>query len=229
MDTGSDRSKNSTTILAALLAALLAGGIVFVWQNAKVKDQESAVAEAQLAATEAKSSVTDLQTQVDKLQTQLKDALKGGSGKPPKDGGGTNNQADPLALDDGRYPVTVEAIDYSANKLTFDLIQFYTGNAADKAAREDGVIGAGEHIENDIYSRNDSKQLRTFDVEPGAPITVVWWHKDMDPKGVKVITLAQLYNVFHGSASWQQADAGEPYWITVSGGTITQMQGQYTP
>jgi len=122
----------------------------------------------------------------------------------------------------------IKTIDYSGNKLTFDLIQWFQGNAADKAAREDGVIGPGEHIENDIYSRNDSKQLRTFDVDSGAPVTVVWWHKDMDPDGVKVITLAQLYNVFQGSASWQQNDTGV-YWISVKDGKITQMKGQYSP
>jgi len=61
-----------------------------------------------------------------------------------------------------------------------------------------------------------------------APVTLVWWQKDMDPDGVKVITLAQLYNVFNGAAAWQLNDIGV-YWITVNDGKITQMEGRYSP
>ena len=83
MDTGSsDRSKNSTTILAAVLAALLAGGVVFVWQNAKVKEQEAAASEAAAVAAGVQGRLLELQPQIEKLQAQLQDALEGGSGKP---------------------------------------------------------------------------------------------------------------------------------------------------
>jgi hypothetical protein len=57
--------------------------------------------------------------------------------------------------------------------LTVDYAQLLTGEAADKAAQEDGVIGPGEHIENDYYIRNQNRRLRTFGIASTASVKLL--------------------------------------------------------
>jgi hypothetical protein len=57
--------------------------------------------------------------------------------------------------------------------LTIDYAQLLTGPAADKAAQEDGVIGPGQHIENDYYIRNKNPKLRTFPISPSATVQLL--------------------------------------------------------
>ena len=62
-----------------------------------------------------------------------------------------------LPQDRGSGPATI----------TFDLIQFFTGEAATKAAAEDGQ---GSPAPNDYYIRNVNPRLRTLPVRADAPI-----------------------------------------------------------
>jgi hypothetical protein len=46
--------------------------------------------------------------------------------------------SEPVVLADGRHPVYLKTVDPDRQAITFDLIQFFTGDAATKAAAEDG-------------------------------------------------------------------------------------------
>ena len=114
-DTGDNgRSKNAIVVLVALLAALLAGGLVFVWQSAEVRGKQQSTQRVMASLTEAQGKLADLQTQVDELNAALEDSSS--KPKPQKSQDGSNAQpADPLALDDGKYPVLIKSIDASGN------------------------------------------------------------------------------------------------------------------
>jgi hypothetical protein len=60
-------------------------------------------------------------------------------------------------------------VDPAARAVTVDVIQFLTGDAAARAAAEDG---AEVPPPNDYYIRDASSRLRTLPTAPGAPITV---------------------------------------------------------
>ena len=61
-----------------------------------------------------------------------------------------------------------KTVDPGQQTITFDLIQFFTGEAATKAAAEDGQESPPP---NDYYIRNVNSRLRTLPVRSGAPIT----------------------------------------------------------
>jgi hypothetical protein len=46
--------------------------------------------------------------------------------------------SEPVVLEGGRHPVSLKTVDPERRTITFDLVQFFTGDAAAKAAAEDG-------------------------------------------------------------------------------------------
>jgi len=232
--------KGSKTAVAVLIgvvvAALVAGGLVFVWQNGKIKDKDDALAAAQKQQASTQQQLDELTGKVSDLQGQLKKAQgqlrKTGHelNKEKEKQQQTQRQVEELtgpSLPDGRYVVDIKSIDMAAGppKTTFDVMQWFTGKAADKAAKQDG---AESPVPNDYYIRNESNQLRTFDVDPGAPVSIVCWHRTSVPDG-KAITLAQLGAIFDGSANWQKCAQNSPYWLTVASDKITKIEAQYLP
>jgi hypothetical protein len=63
----------------------------------------------------------------------------------------------------------LQAVDADRRKVTFDLIQYLTGDAATRAAAEDGEESPPP---NDYYIRNVNPRLRTLPVRADASITV---------------------------------------------------------
>jgi hypothetical protein len=70
---------------------------------------------------------------------------------------------------DGVQVARVVRVDPAAGTVTVDVIQFLTGDAATRAAAEDG---AEVPPPNDYYIRNASSRLRTLPVASTAPITI---------------------------------------------------------
>jgi hypothetical protein len=105
----------------------------------------------------------------------------GGSGEPsgtegtpattaaPPSTAATPTTSEPVVLAGGRHPVYLKTVAPDRPTITFDLIQFFTGEAATKAAAEDGEESPPP---NDYYIRNVNSRLRTLPVQSGAPITV---------------------------------------------------------
>jgi hypothetical protein len=128
---------------------------------------------------------------------------------------------EPAVLADGRHPVYLKTVDASGRTITFDLIQFFTGDAATKAAAEDGEESPPP---NDYYIRNVNPRLRTLPVQAGAPITVnvlAAQETGSSTKNVPV-DLEKLASYFPNSGT-------PPFWITVAQGQVTRMEQQYLP
>ena len=110
-------------------------------------------------------------------------------------------------------------------ELRVDPAQFLSGLTAQRAAVEDGVIGPGEAVPNDYYTRDESHRLLTFRVGRRAHVTVM----TRGPKATS-ITVSELARALAGKKTahplWEP-QAG--YWIRVAGDTVRALDQQYTP
>jgi hypothetical protein len=124
-------------------------------------------------------------------------------------------------LADGRHPVYLKTVDPDRPTITFDLIQFFTGEAATKAAAEDG---AESPPPNDYYIRNVNSRLRTLPVRSDAPITVNVLGAQSSGSSTKdvSVTLDELAGYFPNSGT-------APFWITVEQGQVTKIAQQFLP
>lgn len=117
------------------------------------------------------------------------------------------------AITEGMYFGYVTALDAEDLKLAFDAAQLLTGDAAAKAAAEEGSE------ESDFWIRNSSKATRTLSLAVDAVLCTA------DPQNVatnRAVDLAQLN---------QTLGDGEPMavWIDVRGGTVVRVQQQFFP
>jgi hypothetical protein len=129
--------------------------------------------------------------------------------------------SEPVVLADGRHPVYLKTVDPDQQTITFDLIQFFTGEAATKAAAEDGEESPPP---NDYYIRNVNPRLRTLPVRDDAPITVNVLAAQSTGSSTKdvSVTLAKLASYFPNPGT-------PPFWITVSQGQVTKVAQQFLP
>jgi hypothetical protein len=128
-------------------------------------------------------------------------------------GGGATGE--PAVLPDGRHPVYLKRVDPAGRTITFDLIQWYSG---EDAARE----AAKDHQEspppNDYYIRNVNPKLRTLPVGADATVTanqVAGSNKDVP------VTLTRL------AALTQKQRA--VFWITVRQDQVVKISEQWVP
>jgi len=129
--------------------------------------------------------------------------------------------SEPAVLEAGRHPVYLKTVDPDRRTITFDLIQFFTGDAATKAAAEDGKESPPP---NDYYIRNVNSRLRTLPVAADAPITANTLTAQSSGSATKNVplTLEELAGYFPASGA-------DPFWITVDGGQVTRIAQQYLP
>jgi hypothetical protein len=128
---------------------------------------------------------------------------------------------EPAELADGRHPVYLKTVEPNGQTVSFDLIQFFTGDAATKAAAEDGEESPPP---NDYYIRNVNDRLRTLPVADDAPITVnvLAAPTSGDATENVSVTLAELAGYFPNSGT-------APFWLTVAQGRVTRIAQQYLP
>ena len=133
----------------------------------------------------------------------------------------TPTTSEPVVLADGRHPVYLKTIDPERGTITFDLIQFFVGEAATKAAAEDGKESPPP---NDYYIRNVNSRLRTLPVRSDAPITVNVLAAQSTGSSTKdvSVTLDELAGYFPNSGT-------APFWITVEQGQVTKIAQQFLP
>jgi hypothetical protein len=134
---------------------------------------------------------------------------------------GSPTTTEPVVLADGRHPVYLKNVDPDRRTITFDLIQFFTGEAANQAAAEDNEESPPP---NDYYIRNVNPKLRTLPVAADAPITVNVLAAQSTGSSTKdvSVTMAKLASYFPNSGT-------PPFWITVAQGQVTTIAQQYLP
>lgn len=142
-----------------------------------------------------------------------------GSSDPSSSSHSAADTATTAGLADGRHPANVTAVDAARRRVTIDVVQFFTGKAAQKAAHDDGAAEAP----NDYYIRNASPRLRTLGVVSGASVTVNVLAAEETGSAVQDVprTLAQL-------GAYKQLRSAV-FWITVRGGKVTAIKEMYLP
>ena len=128
-------------------------------------------------------------------------------------------QGEPAQLADGRHPVIVKQVSVGGRTVTFDLIQWFDGDAAAKAAAEDGQESPPP---NDYYTRNVNPRLRTLPVTSGARITLTRQTAGQSGGNAAGPVPADLATV-------AASGAGHIFWATVRGGQIQALEEQYVP
>jgi len=133
------------------------------------------------------------------------------------------------ALPDGRSPAYLTSIDVSGRTVTFDLIEFLTGDAAKKAWMKANPGSGEDGPPNDYFIVNDNPKLRTLPVSASVQITVV----DLSGPGVqtKPIAFAAAPAYFAGIKpdTSDHRLAWNPFWLTVQNGQIVKMEEQFLP
>jgi hypothetical protein len=134
----------------------------------------------------------------------------------------TSNRAgnEPAVLADGRHPVYLKTVDLGRRTITFDLIQWFTGDDATREAAKDHQESPPP---NDYYIRNVNPRLRTLLVRSSATITVNALAAERTGSATTdvPVTLAELAKLLPADSS--------PFWITVQSGQVVAIAEQYIP
>jgi type IV secretory pathway TrbL component len=132
----------------------------------------------------------------------------------------TSTGSHKVILKDGRYPTYILKVRPGTRRVTLDLVQFFTGPAASKAAKEDHA--AEVPPPNDYWIRNANMLLRTLPVRSGARVTVNTLAAEETGSADKdlKVTLTKLssYNL-----------SNHLFWVTVRGDTVTALTEQFLP
>jgi hypothetical protein len=130
-------------------------------------------------------------------------------------------------LADGRSAAYLTALSSTKNTVTFDLIDFLTGDAAKKEwVKEHPEQPDGP--DNDYMIVNNNKMLRTLPVAAGAKCVCLSVLGSTDTKSVTFSALPAFLK--------QQNSGGTgpdlvplPFWLTVKNGTVTGFEEQFIP
>jgi hypothetical protein len=128
----------------------------------------------------------------------------------------------------------IRAVDASASPRTidFDVADFLTGERANRAAAEDGVVEPGEPVTNDYYVRNREKTVETLPVARDARVTAV-----RCPDGCTEGNPGDLDDLFASfaitgdppSLEDDYRGASTQYWVTLENGVVVAIDEQYVP
>jgi hypothetical protein len=127
-------------------------------------------------------------------------------------------------LVDGRHPVFLTGLDVGGRTVEFDLIQWLTGEEAREAYTADHPDDPG-YPPNDFYIVNDNPRLRVLPVAGDVTVTVL--EHGFEPMDIAFDELPAFLAddlVPDDAALWHN-----PFWLTVSDGTIAAIEEQYTP
>ncbi len=132
-------------------------------------------------------------------------------------------------IPDGDHLVLIHGASEDGTTLSVDLAVWFTGEAANDAATEDGVTDVP--VPNDYYIRNADPTVIDVGVSPDVTVTSVWFNHDTDPvlDGAPITYdefLAAIGGDIPGSA---QTLVSSPWWAVVANGEITSLAEQYIP
>lgn len=129
----------------------------------------------------------------------------------------------------GLYVAFLTDLDVGERTITFDVVQWLTG----ERARESYLRDHPEQTDgppDDFYVDNASPQVRTAEIAPDAAVWLVRLQEDSDAD-VDAGTLNELPSYLAANRP-QPADgrlSSSPFWLTVEDGSVTAICEQYTP
>jgi hypothetical protein len=96
-----------------------------------------------------------------------------GSGQEPSSTpSGSPKREGVTTLADGRYDAYVRKVDPDRDLIVVDLVQVFTGDAAVRAALQDGMDRSAAEV-RDTYVRNQNHRLRTLEMAGGVRLNLI--------------------------------------------------------
>jgi len=116
-----------------------------------------------------------------------------------------------------------------AATLAFDEAQFLTGDAAQKAAEEDGVVAPAETVPNDYYIRNPEETSQTLRIADDAKITAKRCPLCRHGRDGQLGPF--LASFMKGRQTFADPYRGKYslYWLTIRDGQVAAIDEQYVP
>ena len=115
-------------------------------------------------------------------------------------------------------------------RMGFDPAWFTSGETANDAAAEDGVVEPGQPVPNDNYRIEEGHRLLTYLVPADTPVAVLTRAGDPQSFGATPITVAELAQLIDGE---KPVELYEPLdtsvWIRVHVDTVCSIDQQYVP
>lgn len=116
-----------------------------------------------------------------------------------------------------------------AATLAFDEAEFLTGDAAQKAAEEDGAVPPGEPVPNDYYIRNRDKTTQTLRIANDATITAKRCQLCRHGRDGQLGPF--LASFMKEGQTYADAYRGKNtlYWLTIENDEVVAIDEQYVP
>ena len=138
-------------------------------------------------------------------------------------------EASAVVLPDGRSAVYLTGLSAAKNTVTFDLIEFLTGDAA-KAAWKKAHPDNPDGPDNDYMIVNNNTKLRTLPVAAAAKCVVLSSLGSTDTKTIKFGGLPAYLNQQNKEVPPTPPQiAVLPFWLTVEHGSVVKFEEQFLP
>jgi hypothetical protein len=156
---------------AVLIAAIGSGAALALRGRSADRSDQPAAAAAQPAAAQATKAAAPTPASRGTASGQRQQGS--GSGQEQS----SNPSASPkregvTTLTDGRYDAYVRKVDPDRDLIVVDLVQVFTGDAAVRAAIEDGMDRSAAEV-RDTYVRNQNDRLRTLEMAGGVRLNLI--------------------------------------------------------
>jgi hypothetical protein len=204
-----------------VVAALIGGASIFVWDRTGSRDRSGALAGAIAQLDAAQDQVAVMTERLGDLRgslTQASDRATALEGRVSAAEAELVAMIGP-ALPDGKHFGALIAVGANQEppRLVIDIEQWFTDQAAVDAAIEDGItVDPGI---NGYYIRNANPRWRAIEIDPSATVslTVYPYGQIDDPQIVSLERFADL------AIDWSE------YWITTEDGKVVAIEQQYIP
>jgi outer membrane murein-binding lipoprotein Lpp len=215
-------------VIAGLIGLLVGGGAMWLWQDAG-SDEGEAAAQAVAERDDALAEVETLTARVNELEGELA-AATGDVEAAQEELSDAQARLDAMlgpALADGEHIGYLVAVGPAQQppRLVIDVVQWFTDEAANQAAAEDGALAPGQtQVENGYYIRNENPQWRIIEIDPAASVTLTVYPYG-DPSAPRDVNLTRFGEILAEDAPM----ASVPYWITMRDGIVTAIEQQFIP
>ena len=153
-------------VAGAVLVAAIGSGAAFALggRSAGRSDQPAAAAAQPAAVQPVAAQATKAAAPTPASRGTASGQRQQGSGQEPSSNpSGSPKREGVVTLTDGRYDAYVRKVDPDRDLIVVDLVQVFTGDAAVRAAIEDGMDRSAAEV-RDTYVRNQNPRLRTLEM-----------------------------------------------------------------
>jgi hypothetical protein len=208
------------TAALILLAALIGGTSIFVWDRTGSRDPSGALADAIAQRDTAQDQVAVLTDRLGDLRGRLTEASDRANAMEGRFSAAEAELVSMVgpALPDGKHFGALIALGANQKppRLVIDIEQWFTDQAAFVAAEEDGVI-----LDHPYYIRNSNPRWRTIAIDAAATVSLIPFGDRPYSTDVNLSRFGELFSSYEG-----RGIRLSPYWITTEDGKVVAIEEQ---